>query len=163
MIERQLTLPNTIELVEEKLNRSDVNSIIGLARMADPGKIVPYRQQVAHLESLSDPQVEETSLFLARSAFQAINYLDSDTPVVGFASTRISDEGVHIEDLFVHPMSRNRSIGRKLVEACIDYAEHNNARFVQVTRPLESLAAKGLFTALDFMHDNQGKPRRKLR
>jgi ribosomal protein S18 acetylase RimI-like enzyme len=163
MNERQLTVPHTIERIEEKLDRPDINSIIGLIRMADPGRIIPHREQMEQLESLSNPEITETALFLARSAFQAVNYLNSDVAVVGFASTRAEGEGVSIENLFVHPMSRNRSLGRALVETCIDFAESKDARFVRVTNTRVSTAANRLFTGLDFTRDEQGLFRRNLR
>lgn len=120
--------------------------MIGLIRMAEPALIVPHKKQIARIEALVDSTKPETALWLSRSAFT----LMEDPEPSGFLTTQRVGEGIEIENFFVHPMWRKRSLGTELVKACIEDSEQLGVKHIEVPNPEKYGDAVSLFVALDF-------------
>jgi ribosomal protein S18 acetylase RimI-like enzyme len=109
------------------------------ATKADVDTIHNLLTNLAHdLGKESEYQGTTAKLKKNNSHFEAMIAWDDDLPiglVVYFLefSTWRGEPGVYVQDLYVHKSVRGQSVGKKLIQAAIEYAEKHGATYMRLS------------------------------
>ena len=90
-----------------------------------------------------------------------IFYVHNENKILGFMQMYPSFSSLAMNrmwilyDLFVEPESRRQSVGRKLLEKAIQFAQMQNARGLCLKTSIDNLPAQKLYEAMGWEKDNQ--------
>lgn len=137
-----------IEQLSGELAHRDFHLMVGfLNQLSDEYRAIPHPELRESFEARTNPDNPYGTLFAVR------NKISSN--IAGFAGIYIEpdngDTNAHLNELIVDSRFQGYGLGRILLKRCIKWAEDEGADAIQVDIPPTNLAAKKLFTSMDFM------------
>lgn len=94
----------------------DAEALHALMRAA----FTPFRDQ--YTDACFDATIIDAPRFRRRMQEGPVWVLDSEGQAVGTVGAKVDDRGLYVRGMAVHPDARRQGVGRRLLDACVDYA-----------------------------------------